>query len=173
VRNNIDSSCEEIIFKRFPGGTAEEMAHYAIKPLTDVRPDQVVVISGTNDLTRAMYDGGGHVNEYEIAENILKIGRTARENGATKIFISGILPRWGHQFRNGIMRLNNLLQSRCSEEGFLYMDLSDITAAHISGDGVHLNYHGSTILKMNILLLFNYFNPYLWSFGEEYENAMF
>ena len=120
-----------------------------------------------------MIYSNGHINEYEIVENVLKIGRSARENGARKINISAVLPRWGQQFRNGILRVNNLLQTRCNEEGFTFMDQVDITAAHLSQDGVHLNFLGSTILKMNILLLFHTFNPHLCSFYKDYENAMY
>ena len=42
------------------------------------------------------------------------------------------------------------------------MDQSDITSAHICMDGVHLNFYGQTILKYNILSVFNTFNPYFY-----------
>ena len=171
VKSNIDLSEENVIFKRFPGQTADEIAHYAPKPLSDSKPDQVVVIAGTNDLTRAVYDGG-HINEYEIVENIMNVGRSALKHGVKKIHISSILPRWGFQYRNAIVRVNNLLQQRCVDENFLFMDHSDITPAHISGDGIHPNFYGSTILKMNILSVFNSFNPFLCDFSQDYDKAV-
>ena len=169
---NINKSEEDVIFKRFHGATSEEIAFYAHKPLSDTKAEKVIVIAGTNDLTNAVYQHRGYVNELEITKNILKIGRAAKDHGAQKIFISGVMVRWGHQYRNAITRVNNFLQSRCSDEGFLFMDQGDITTAHISGDGIHLNYHGTTVLKMNLLLTFNSFNPYICTFDEEYDNAI-
>ena len=168
---NIDSTKETVLFKRFPGQSAEEISCYAPKPLTDIKPQQVVVIAGTNDLTRAVYDQG-HINENEIGENILKIGRSARQHGAQKVHISSILERQGQQYRNGIVRVNNLLSARCAEENFIFMDQSQITIAHISSDGIHPNFFGTTILKMNILSVFSSFNPYLCTFHDDYEKAL-
>ena len=67
-----NTSKEAVIFKRFPGHTAEEMAYYAPKPLHDYKPDQVVIIAGTNSLTQAFYEKGV-VDEYEIVESVMKI----------------------------------------------------------------------------------------------------
>ena len=167
---NINNSEEDVIFKRFPGATSEEIAFYALKPLSDTKAEKVIIIAGTNDLTKAAYENRGYVNEYEITKSLITIGRAARNNGAQKIFISGVIVRWGYQYRNAIKRVNNLLQSRCSDEGFV--DQSDITTAHISGDGVHLNYHGTTVLKMNLLLTFYSFNPFICNFEEDYDNAI-
>ena len=58
--------------KRFPGHTAEQMAYYAPKPLDGYKPDQVIIIAGTNDLTRSMYEKGA-VDEYDIVDKVLKI----------------------------------------------------------------------------------------------------
>ena len=172
IKENIDLSEEEVIFKRFPGQTADEIGYYAPKPLRDVKPDQVVVIAGTNDMNRAVYSGKA-INEYEIVESLKKIGHAARDSGATRIHISGVLVRWGQQYKNGLVRINNLLKEMCREEKFIFMDQEDITSAHIAGDGIHPNFHGSTILKHNILSVFETYNPYLCNFITEYENALF
>ena len=172
VKENIDLTQEEIIFKRFPGQTAEEIAYYAPKPLADAKPEQVIIIAGTNDLTKALYNGGV-IDEYEIVENIMRIGRAARESGTKQIHISGILVRKGYHYRNGISRVNNLLETRCNDEHFIFMDQSDITGDHISSDGIHPNFYGSTLLKMNILSTFFTFNPFLSDFIEEYDTALF
>ena len=57
-----------MIFRRFPGFTAEDIACFAPKSLGDVKPEVVVVIAGTNDLTKAVYENGT-VQEYKIVEN--------------------------------------------------------------------------------------------------------
>ena len=131
-----------------------------------------MIIAGTNDLTKAVYTTGV-VDEYEVVKHVRAIGDAARIRGAKKIHVSGILVRWGHQYKNAINRVNNLLQAMCSEQNFYYMDQGDITTDHISGDGIHPNFHGTTILKHNILSVFNSFNPYLSNFEGDYEKAMF
>ena len=103
----------------------------------------------------------------------MAIGKTARKVGADKIFVSAVMVRHGPQYRNPVARVNNLLQRRCSEEGFFFMDQSDITSRHISNDGVHLNFFGQQILKMNILSCFNTFNPYLSDFEYDYDRSLF
>ena len=158
--------------KKFPGHTADEIAYYAGKPLYDHKPNQVIVIAGTNDLSRDVFRGNT-VNEYEVVESLMKIARTARDAGAYRVYVSGIMTRHGQQYKNPIARVNNLLQYRCSLEGFLYMDQSDISSDHVSSDGVHLNFYGQTLLKMNILSCFNTFNPYFNDFENDYELSRF
>ena len=172
IKNNINLAEENVIFKRYQGQTADEISYYAPKPLNDTKPEQVVVIAGTNDMSKAVYTGET-IDEYKIVENVRKIGVAARDCGAKRIHISSVLVRRGHEYRNAIVRINNLLRTMCNEERFIFMDQSDITSAHISGDGIHPNFNGSTILKHNILSVFSTFNPYVCDFGAEYERALF
>ena len=60
----------------------------------------------------------------------------------------------------------------CVAENFVYLDQCNITMDHISTDGVHPNYHGSTILKYNILTVFDTFNSYMMDFKDDYNRAM-
>ena len=173
VKANIDTNKEAVIFKRYPGQTAEEIAFYAPKPLSDIKPEVAMIIAGTNDLSKAVYTNGGTINENEVVKNIRAIAEAARDSGAQKIYISGVLVRWGHQYKNAIARVNNLLETMCRDENFIFMDQGDITANHISGDGIHPNFHGTTILKFNLLSAFDTFNPYISNFQTEYEKALF
>ena len=161
---------EGVIFKKFPGHTAEEISFYAPKPLSDHKPERVVVIAGTNDLTRAKYDKG-KIDEYEVVDSILKIGRAAREQGAEKIYLSSILIRRGYEYREAARKVNDLLYMACLAEDFMYLDHSDIAMEHISTDGIHPNPLGSAILKYNILSVFDTFNSELMDFKEDYERA--
>ena len=172
INRNIDSNEEEVIFKRFPGHTADELSYYAHKPLRDEKPNQVIVIAGTNDIGKEV-DLGRTVNEHEVVKNIMKIGRVARDTGADKVYVSSIMVRHGYQYKHVIKRVNNLLESACSEEGFWYLDQSDITSSHIGYDGVHLNFFGQTLLKMSILGCFSSFNPYFTDFEHDYEKSLF
>ena len=172
IKENIDSSKEAVIFKRFPGHTAQEIAFYAPKPLLDCKPEQVVIVAGTNDITQAYYQKGS-VDEFEIVDGIIKIGRAAREQGVNKIHISSVIVRRGNQYRDVVTKVNDLLYMVCVAENFVFMDQKDISLQHISSDGLHLNYYGTTVLKMNILSVFRSFNVNLMNFRADYEKAMY
>ena len=162
---------EQIIFRRFPGHTAEDIAYYASKPLSDTKPDRVIVVAGTNDLGNAIYQSED-VDEYKVVENIMKIGRAARENGTTKIYVSSIIVRRGYRYREIIKRVNDLLYMACVAEDFHFIDQNDIKLAHLSSDGVHLNSNGTFILLFNILSVFSKFDRNLMDFKDEYQNAI-
>ena len=171
IKKNIGVKDREVVIKRFPGHTAEEMVCYAPKPLSDKKPDQVIIIAGTNDLTRSMYDTG-NVDEYEVVDNILKIGRAARDYGAQKIYVSGIMARRGYKYGETVRRVNDLLHMACVAEDFIYMSQDDIKLVHISSDGVHLNSHGTAILMFNVFSVFSSFNSDLIDFKEDYNYAI-
>jgi lysophospholipase L1-like esterase len=132
----------------------------------------VIIVAGTNDISRDV-DRGRTVNEYEVVENLMKIARKAREVGAETVHVSAIIVRHGYQYKNPVKRVNNLLEATCVSEGFLFMDQSEISSSHIAKDGVHLNFYGITLLKMNILSCFHTFNPYLTDFEYDYDRALF
>ena len=171
MKQNIGEKDETIIFKRFPGGTAEEIAFYAQKPLGDMKPDRVVIVAGTNDLTRSKYSKDDF-DEFEVVESVMKIGRMAREQGAKKIHVSGIIVRRGYKFQQMITKVNDLLYMACVAEDFIFMDQDNIKLVHVSSDGTHLNAHGTTILFFNILSVFNSFDRNSMDFKEDFNYAV-
>ena len=171
IKNNINLSEESVVFKKFPGHTAEEISCYAPKPLCDLKPARVVVVAGTKDLARALQQNN-KVNEYAVVNGILEIARAARQHGAEKVFVSSILPRRGQQYRAAVAEVNDLLYMACLAEEFTFMDHPHITLAHISSDGVHPNYHGTTILKFDILSTFRTFDRNFCDFMEDYQNSL-
>ena len=56
IKKNTGRKDEQIFIKRFPGHTAEDIAFYATKPLTEKKPDRVIIVAGTNDLSKAVYE---------------------------------------------------------------------------------------------------------------------
>ena len=171
IKKNIGVRDRTAVIKRFPGHTAEEIACYAPKPLNDSKPDQVIIIAGTNDLTRSIYEKGT-VDELKVVDNVLNIGRAARHHGAKKIHISSIMARRGHRYSEIVKSVNNLLFMACMVEDFLFIDQDDIKLAHISSDGIHLNTHGTAILMFNIFSVFSAFNSSYMDFKEDYDYAM-
>ena len=123
-----------------------------------INPTQVIIIAGSNDISHEYRKV--IPDENKIVNNIVNIANKAREHGTQKIFISGIMVRKAYFYKNIIGRINELLYKKCQEEGFIYLDQSDISPKHIWNDGLHLNKHGMTILKMNLSKCFYTFNPF-------------
>ena len=70
IKRNIDTDEENVIFKRFPGHTADELRHYASKPLFDEKPSQVIVVAGINNINRDVHPGST-VNEHKVVEDLM------------------------------------------------------------------------------------------------------
>ena len=170
LKNNINEECENVIMKKHLGATAVEIAHYIQLPLQTIQPFQVIIVAGTNDISYDMREN--RLNEVTVVNNIVKIGKLAKDSGVSQINISSIPIRRGYQYKNIIKRINELLSRTCQENGFGFIDLSDITLMHIWDDGLHLNNDGLAIMKMNLLKCFFTFNPYVCDFMEAYENAL-
>ena len=172
IKDNINLSQESVIIKRYPGHTAEEIAFYAPKPLSDQNPEQVIIIAGTNSLTRSIHQTGT-VDEFEVVDEILAIARAARANGVKKIHVSSVLVRRGFAYRDVVDKVNDVLYMACLAENFIFMNQSAISLDHIDSDGIHPNFYGSTILKFNILGAFRTFDRNRMTFWSDYEKAMY
>ena len=171
IRKEIGTESENVILNKHPGATAEEIQHYSAIQLKVHKPEKMIIVAGANDILRDRKNG--NLNETIISNNIINIGLQARNSGTQKIYISGLLTMTGTYMRNVIHRINLLLQDRCIKEGFIFIDNTDITVAHLSKDGLHPNFYGSIILKMNVLKCFPNFNPYLCDFLGTYEDALY
>ena len=102
----------------------------------------------------------------------MKTARMARDHGAKKIHVSSIMVRRGFRNCEIVKKINDLLYMACIAEEFLFIDQADITMAHISSDGVHLNSHGTAILLYNILSVFDTFDGNFIDFRKDYDYAM-
>ena len=162
IKDNINLDEENIIMKKYPGATTDEIAYYSRYQIDVVKPSRLVLFAGTNDIGYSSREGVP--DERKIVDNLINIGVYAKERGTTEVFISSIIHRRGYHYKNSINRVNNLLYLRCLEEGFLYLDHSYISGEHLQFDGLHLNDQGTRILKLNILKCFYTFNPFLADF---------
>ena len=102
LKHHLDLDCEDIIVNKHSGATSVELAHYCTLPLSQIQPSQVIIFAGSNDISRAYRNKT--LNEYQVVNNILKIAKIAADAGVKKIFVSSILERWGHHFKNIILR---------------------------------------------------------------------
>ena len=167
---NLDSREENAVIKKFPGANSEDIHHYSSHHLNKIRPERFIVICGTNDLPEHW---GEKLSPSEIAREILKIGQLAQTYGVKEIFLSSIINRQGAFYAQKLQKVNSILASACSQQGFYFLDHSDIHSFyHLDEGGLHLNVLGTCILKMNILKCFNSFNPYFNTFLRTYERAL-
>ena len=157
--------------KKYPGQTADEINFACAKPLSEIKPKQVIIIAGTNDISSGFRDK--NLDEQKIVRYILSIAAKAKYYGAEKVCISSILERRGYKYLSAITRINNELYMSCLSKGYTFLDHSHIQlSCHIGRDGIHPNDEGLCILQMNILKCMLTFNPYLCDFLEQYENNL-
>ena len=71
--------------KKYPGHTADEINYYADHPLEHIKPKQVIVIAGTNDISEGYREK--NLDETKIVANILNIARKAKFYRADKVYI--------------------------------------------------------------------------------------
>ena len=168
LKENVSSTDSDIIIRRHPGATADEMKHFIKDSLIRFSPSKLIIFAGCNDISRAKKDNR---DEYDVVNSIMEMAMEGRKHGCKEVFVSSVLTRWEQQYITTIDRVNLLLERVCRGEGVNFLNHCDITKDHICGDGLHPNANGTTVLKMNILSCFDGFNPYLTSFYTDYEYA--
>ena len=103
----INKEEENIIMKKYPGHTAKEINYYCDHPLGEIKPKQVIIIVGTNDLSKGYYEK--NIDEMKILNDICSIAGKAKFYGAKNIFIASILQRRGYHYSDVISRINGKL----------------------------------------------------------------
>ena len=151
IRNNdLNSSLTNsaAMIKKFPGQTAVEIAMYTECQIQLNKPDQIMVIAGTNDISFA-HQADTFCAE-EIAEKIIEVGKVGSKHGVP-IIVSGLFVRRKYNAMNRCIKaVNEILLQRCQEEGFEFMSQDNIKERDIyRGDGLHLGKEGSAKLMKN------------------------
>ena len=119
IKDYIDKSSENVLMKKFPGHTAEEMEYYSNFILAKESPDKVIIVAGTNDLSRHYYEKGA-ISENDIISKIIGIAKNAKNYGTKEIYISGLMIRRGRQYEDSIKGINQKLKELCIENGFKF-----------------------------------------------------
>ena len=121
------------------------MAHY-IKPTLALKPKQVIIHVGTNDLKTK--------SPGEIIYNLKNLGNQAKqENPCSDVSLSQIVIRSDDtRLQNKLVEVNKCIQDLCEQENWGVIDNSNISNMHLNPYGLHLNKRGSAILAKNIKL---------------------
>ena len=117
--------------KPFSGYTIEDMKDYC-KPSLERKPTQLIVHVGTNDLSNKAK------SELEIATELLSLSKSMR-NKETDVLISGLVQRLD-EYEVKRERVNHIVEDLCKEQGFRYIDNSNIDPTrHLNVSELHLN----------------------------------
>ena len=177
LRNNVLNSYlqyedERVVVGKSPGATAKQICHNSIYTIMEEGAKSVVVVAGANDIINQSR-GGKVPNEISIVEDILEIGRQAKEMGVKVVYISSIIVMSTHHRERIRKRVNKLLYDKCISEGFCYIDNSNIISNDLSNDNLHLNRNGLRLFMDNILgYVCRGYNPYLSDISDRYEIPM-
>ena len=139
----------KVYSKTFPGACTTDMKDY-VKPSMKHEPHLAIIHTGTNDLRF-------NKSPSEIATEIMQLGISLK-SPENEIVISSIIKR-GDKLNDKASEVNNILYKRCSEEGILFLDNSNILMEHIQRGGhwggIHLNERGTEVLKQNFIDFIN------------------
>lgn len=140
----------KVRFHEFKGKKIEDIVKYMRPHLEESPPSSVMFVAGGNDLTNQQLSPE---KLRAVADILINGGKTCkREYGVEQVYISSILPRSHSKFQGNRHRLNELLKDLCHENGFIFVDHSNIVLRpHGHHDGVHLNEAGSSMLRANLL----------------------
>ena len=152
--NNELPSNAKAIFKKFPGAISNEINDYSKSTIRKDTPKGLIIISGANDCSYKSKNRG-QPNPNDIANDIISIGMDAKRLGVKNIFISGLIHRSTWYLDRLRKQVNKHLYDLCIANQFYYIDNDDIGEDHLCDDGLHLNSHGGTILKHNLLRCFD------------------
>ena len=139
-----------ISLKYFKGSTTEDLNKYHIMPTLNKKLTDIMVLHvGANDI---MPRNGVVKLPCNVADSVVDLGKKCNENGVNTVLISSVIKqRKGIRTQARINEINDLLKTKCSEMGFIFVDNSNVNMKHLSDDGLHLNYSGTCQLANNIL----------------------
>ena len=155
--SDVESLQESVRIDKFPGATADKFAHCSKFSIEALKPVQLFVIAGTNDISYS----NGEIDPEILAVRILNIGIQAVEMGVKCVCIQGIPTRRGRKYNDLIRQVNLYLQTFCKDAGFVFKSSDDIDRfSDLNRDGLHLNFRGTQKLIYSILSSQSSFNPF-------------
>ena len=140
--------------KSFQGATANQLGHYTIPTLLEHKPDTVIIHVGVNDVLKARNENELDVNM--VAEDIINVGLECSKHGVQHVFISGIIRNKNHKKQNLIYQINKIVQQKCKNEEFGFIDNENIETWNLCKDGTHLVESGRVRLAKTFLYNLNF-----------------
>ena len=91
----------------------------------------------------------------KIAKEIADMAILSRDYGVNDIFISTMICKKGKFLNGKVKRVNFLLKHICEENGYFFIDNSNIEIRDLWKDGIHLLESGKTKLAENFTYFLN------------------
>ena len=116
LRKNVSRDEGNILVRRHPGATADEMSFFMQDSLRQFKPNKLIIFGGCNDIGFAQKN---NESAWDIAEGICKMAEEEKKSGCSVVFVSSVLPRWGKKYEKMINRVNSMLEVMCQDHGFI------------------------------------------------------
>lgn len=121
------------------------MAHY-LKPNLDLKPNEVILHVGTNDLK-------SHTPE-EAADKIVDLARQVEGSSEARVAISALVKRKGKLIEK-VTQANKLLKRFCSQNEWKFIEHLNISHKSLNRGGLHLTEEGNKRFFDNFRIYLN------------------
>ena len=111
----INEEQESVVINKYPNAEAKEMHHYTTYFLEKDKPDNLIIVSGLNDLLH--HKDRSIANCNEIANNVVEIGREAKRRVVWRICISGLVEPKYDNGRIKVDEINSIISDYCKKRG--------------------------------------------------------
>ena len=147
VNSQLRSSFAKL--RSFPGATLKHLKYYIVPSLIDETNDRIILHGGCNDVNNK------NSTPDKTANEIADMAILCRDYGVNDIFISAMICRRGKFLNGKVKRVNFLLKHICEENGYFFIDNSNIEIRDLWKDGIHLLESGKTKLAENFTYFLN------------------
>ena len=124
----------------FPGATTEEMEIF-LKPLIARKPEEIILHTGTNDLSSKTAE--------QVTGNILKLVAEIGKHGI-RCTVSTIINRQG-ELGSKVHLVNEQLFKKLKTKNCTYICNINISLNYLNNGGLHLNKRGDGALALNLI----------------------
>ena len=139
VNSKLRNSFAKLRF--FLGAISKHLKHYIILSLIDETPDRIILHGGYNDVNNKKS------TPEKISNEIADMAILCRDYGVNDIFISAMICRRGKFLNGKVKRVSFLLRHICEENGYFFIDNSNIEIRDLWKDGIHLLESDETKLR--------------------------
>ena len=135
----------------FSGAKFSCMVDHVKPTLCDVKPDHIILHTGTNDLR-------SEKTSRNIAKSIVDLAMLLKSSGSS-VIVSGIVPRFDN-LNNKASEVNNRLALMCKDRKVPFVSHSETIDSnkHLNESKLHLNHNGIKVFAENFSVFLKSFN---------------
>ena len=142
-----------IYVKSFSGANTNQLDCYVVPVLIDEKPDNVIILIGSNDITKFNYNNG---NAVVLAHRIINIGLKCRSYGVSNVAVLSILKRNSiNSINQVIYQVSNILKHLYRINDFFCICHDVVNENYLWNNGPHLINEVSSLLLNSFI---NYLN---------------